>query len=64
MLEYLGSPIPPEKELFDCLTLSLRPWALKPVNDVVVEKFVVEIIVLKLPEMATRQCKTDLGIYC
>ena len=34
MLEYLGSPIPPEKEFFNLLTLSLRPRTLKPVDNV------------------------------
>ena len=58
----ISSPIPPEKEFFNLLTLSLRPWTLKPVNNVVVENLVVEVIVPKLPGGATQQCKSDLSI--
>jgi len=59
--EILNSPVPPAKNVINLLQLSWWRRELEPVNDVVVEDLVVEVVILESPKIAAGQGKAKLS---
>lgn len=56
----VGSRVPPAQEIINLFSFGFRLRTLEPIDDVIVENFVVEMIIFENPGCTIRQCETKL----